>query len=335
MQEPKIPPNDDLRLQAVEDLDILDTPPEDAFDRITRMAARIMEVPMAAVTIVDKNRQWFKSRVGLDVQETPRKHSFCGHAINSESLFIVTNAKEDERFFDNPLVTGGPHISFYIGIPVSDPNGYPIGTLCAISDEVKTPTETQKVLLLDLAKMVESELKMRQESTTDVLSGLMNRRLFNDVAQVAWGQSMRQKKPMSLMMIDIDNFKDINDTLGHAVGDQVISKTGEVLRSKMKRASDVVARLGGDEFIAVFPDCDLNHIGKMANSIHAELDDALRSLLSPLDHRFDGASVSIGATTMSPEQLSGGLSDMVIEADRLLYESKRKGRDCVTVQQAA
>ncbi|MFQ6332354.1 GAF domain-containing protein [Methylophilus sp. 3sh_L] len=135
MLEPDFPDTEAGRVQAVCGLRILDTLPEDRFDRITRLAANFFSVPTAAFTIVDVNRQWFKSRYGLEMSETPRRISFCGHVINMQDTLVVKDALTDARFYDNPLVTAGPKIRFYAGHPVYSADGFAIGSLCLIDTE--------------------------------------------------------------------------------------------------------------------------------------------------------------------------------------------------------
>ena len=123
MQEPPRPANEPDRLQALRQLLILDTPPEERFDRLTAFAAQEFDVPTALLSLIDDDRQWFKSRVGVDSCETPRSISFCGHAILQDDIMVVPDVNQDERFIDNPLVTGEPHIQFYAGSPLKLPGG--------------------------------------------------------------------------------------------------------------------------------------------------------------------------------------------------------------------
>lgn len=139
---------------------ILDTPPEERFDRLTRLTRRTFNVPVALISLVDSDRQWFKSRQGLAVVETARDISFCGHAILSDGAFVVPDASEDDRFRDNPMVTGDPHIRFYAGMPLKTADGSRIGTLCVVDHRPRrfTPDEVQS--LRDLATLVEEELQI-------------------------------------------------------------------------------------------------------------------------------------------------------------------------------
>lgn len=158
MQPAAIPADEPERLAALRTLAVLDTPPEDRFDRLTRLAAIIFECPIALVSLVDSERQWFKSCVGLAANETPRDVSFCGHAIHRDEALVVRNALADPRFADNPLVTHAPAIRFYAGQPLRSPGGHRIGTLCVIDREPRVPTAAQLAALADLARIVENEL---------------------------------------------------------------------------------------------------------------------------------------------------------------------------------
>ncbi len=158
MIAPKTAPNEPLRLWALRSLHILDSEAEERFDRITRLAGAIFNVPIALVSLVDENRQWFKSCFGLDVRELPREISFCGHAILAGKPFIIQDAAKDERFYDNPLVIGPPHIRFYAGIPLKSEDRFNIGTLCLIDTRPRELDENQISVLSGLAELVEEEL---------------------------------------------------------------------------------------------------------------------------------------------------------------------------------
>lgn len=157
-----IPDDDADRLVALRRLLILDTPPEERFDRIVSFAAREFDVPIVLVSLVDAHRQWFKAMVGLDVCETGRDISFCGHAITSDNVLVVVDALADPRFTDNPLVTGEPHIRFYAGAPLVLPGGHRIGTLCLISKTPRSYDEVDRAIHLALRDLVLEELIDRE-----------------------------------------------------------------------------------------------------------------------------------------------------------------------------
>ena len=162
MKKPDMPTNELARISALRGLGILDTPAEERFDRITRIAQQIFEVPIALVSLVDSERQWFKSCQGLPVSETPREISFCGHAILGDGIFLVPDALADTRFADNPLVINDPKIRFYAGCPLVGKNGQKLGTLCIIDRNPRAFTATELQTLSDLARLVERELSERE-----------------------------------------------------------------------------------------------------------------------------------------------------------------------------
>lgn len=164
---PQIPENEIERLQSLCALNILDTPPEPGFDRMTLIAKTLFDVPIALVSLVDANRQWFKSRQGLGATETPRDVSFCGHAILNEGVFVIPDSHIDPRFADNPLVTGAPFVRFYAGAPLTLADGARIGTLCIIDHKPREFSKEQCVLLTEIAHVVVDELNRRTQ--TDVL----------------------------------------------------------------------------------------------------------------------------------------------------------------------
>ena len=151
-----MPANEDARLNALRALLLLDTPPEERYDRLARFAAEQLNMPIALLSLVDGQRQWFKSRVGVDIAEGARDISFCGHAIMKNELFVVEDASSDARFSDNPMVVGDPHVRFYAGAPLSSPSGHHIGTLCVI-DTVPRTLDAVELSILDALRCLANE----------------------------------------------------------------------------------------------------------------------------------------------------------------------------------
>jgi GAF domain-containing protein len=152
-----VPPDEPARLRALHDTGVLDSAPEERFDRITRLARRVFDVPIALVSLVDAERQWFKSRQGIEIQETPRELSFCAHAIHDDRVFIVPDALTDPRFADNPAVTGEIRARFYAGRPIRM-FGRRVGTLCLVDRRPRELRDDDVRALNDLATLVEEEL---------------------------------------------------------------------------------------------------------------------------------------------------------------------------------
>lgn len=164
MKAPDFPEHEAERQTALDQTGLLDTGPEERFDRLTRMARNVFHVPIALVSLIDRDRQWFKSSQGLEAEETPRDLSFCGHAIHRSDLFIIENALDDERFRDNPLVQEEPFIRFYAGAPLHDAEGFRLGTLCVIDREPRTLDDEDKKLLREIANCVEREINLQAAS---------------------------------------------------------------------------------------------------------------------------------------------------------------------------
>src|ERR671921_1502127 len=151
------------RLDALHQLEILDTPREERFDRVVRLAQRLFDVPMVAISLLDENRQWHKANAGLEYRQTPRTEAFCNRTIQSSGPFVVTDATEDPVYRDNPLVVDKPSVRFYAGQPLAAPGGQLVGTLCILDDKPRQVTTQELALLRDLADWVEKELAIDQE----------------------------------------------------------------------------------------------------------------------------------------------------------------------------
>jgi anti-sigma regulatory factor (Ser/Thr protein kinase) len=154
--------NENARLQALRRYKILDTDPEKAFDDLTILASHICETPVALITLIDSNRQWFKSKVGVEVSETPREVSFCAVAIQHHGLFIVSDATKDSRFSSNPFVVSDPKVRFYAGAPFTSSDGHPLGTLCVVDVVPRKLTASQENALLALSRQVQAQFELRR-----------------------------------------------------------------------------------------------------------------------------------------------------------------------------
>ncbi|OFC71370.1 GAF domain-containing protein [Alteromonas confluentis] len=182
MIQPPLPENEEARLAELLSYGVLDTQSEDLLDDITSLASEICETPIALISLVDPDRQWFKSKVGLDVDETHRNISFCGHAILKDELMEVNDTLLDKRFHDNPLVTGEPNIRFYAGTPLVTPTGYPLGTLCAIDREPRTLTDLQRNALATLGRSVIAHLELRKQNHVLKQVNTLKARYLSDIS---------------------------------------------------------------------------------------------------------------------------------------------------------
>lgn len=163
--QPPVPDNDQARLAELYRYEILDTLPEEAFDRLTALAALTLNAPIALVTFVDRDRHWFKSQVGFPVAELPRENGFCGHTIMNDEIMVVPDATEDVRFADDPAVTGPAAIRFYAGAPLTLPSGFRLGTLCIMDNRPRPDglSQRESEILLSLTALVVREIEYRQE----------------------------------------------------------------------------------------------------------------------------------------------------------------------------
>lgn len=315
-----LPANETARIDALHSLRILDTPREERFDRLTRLAKRLFDVPMAVVTMIDVNRQWFKSCIGLgDATETSRDISFCSHAILNDDITVVPDARLDARFAGNPQVTGEPYIRFYAGCPIRSESGFVLGTLCLVDTSLREFDEDDRALLKDLAVMVEQELAAVRMATIDDLTGISNRRGFETLARHALSASTRLGRPASMLYFDLDQFKQINDRFGHAEGDAALTSFSALLSSTF-RESDVIGRLGGDEFAVL-----------LTNTSLAESDRAVQHLAQSVrsfnqnGQRQYALSFSVGAVQFDPKR-HFDVSELLQQADALMYQNKKAAR---------
>jgi diguanylate cyclase (GGDEF)-like protein len=310
-------PEEARRLAALHALKILDTDPEERFDRITRLAQRLFGAQIATVTLVDEDRQWFKSAVGTESKEDPRDDSFCAHAIlDQNEAMVVTDARVDPRFADNPLVLGGPNIRFYAGQPVAAPGGEAVGTLCVIDDKPRLAEDFDAEALVELAGMVEAEIASLSLAIGDELTGLSNRRGFEMLGERLITTAKRLELPISAIYADLDNMKPINDNFGHDAGDRALVQTAEVLAGSL-RASDLIARLGGDEFCAVL----IGAGAEAAPSLISRVQETVTELNALSEEPFE-LSLSLGLAE-SPRGAAVELWDLVARADAEMFEAKR------------
>lgn len=316
MKTPDIPNDEDIRLKTLRALNILDTPQEERFDRIVRMAKRMFGVPFALVSLVDENRQWFKACIGLDASETPRDISFCGHAILGDDIFIIPNAEKDPRFADNPLVTGEPNIRFYAGCPLSALNGSKLGTLCIIDQAPRNFSDEDLETLKDLASMVEREIAALQLATLDSLTHISNRTGFMMLARYSINLCNRQNIPASLAFLDLNKFKPINDKFGHTEGDKVLVTFAEQIKATF-RDSDVFARLGGDEFVVLLT----NTPKQLAEEAVARLKVSLDRYNTATSRGYDIA-FSYGIIEFN-SQKHPTIEALLAEADAQMYKHKK------------
>lgn len=325
-----LPVNESLRQAAVERLHLVELTQDDSFERVARLAARVLGTPMSAFTVIDEDRLLFRAATGIEVRQVPRDLSFCSHAVlDTDRPLVVADARLDPRFHDNPLVVAESGMRFYAGVPVMSPENLPIGTLCVADHDPRELEPRELDTLRDLAAMIERELVLRSLARTDPLTGLYNRRHYELEIEREWRRAMRSRFPVAAMMIDVDHFKDYNDTYGHQKGDAVLRRLAELLGQRFRRSGDLLIRYGGEEFMVIVPDTPPEIAEKLAEDVRrqiAELD--IPNAYSPYRH----LTVSIGvAMAVNEDDFRTGHLRLVRLADEALYVAKNSGRNRVSV----
>ncbi|MDE2082867.1 MAG: EAL domain-containing protein [Burkholderiales bacterium] len=321
-----VPSNEAERLAAVHAYQILDTAPEVEFDVTTRIAASLFNAPIALVALMDRDRLWFKSRHGLDVDQLDRQIAFCAHAIvQPEELLVINDLRQDSRFDANPLVHGAPGIRFYAGAPLRDARGLALGTLAVLATEPREFSAVQRELLRDLSVSVMTAIESRHRAlvlkemaTTDSLTGLANRIQFQSAIALAFRQAEQAGQSVALLSLDLDGFKGVNDSLGHGAGDAVLREVARRL-SLLMRNGETLARLGGDEFAIVMrggPD------RRGAQALAERIVEALqRPVVLPGGEEVPVA-VSIGIAWKDGR--TADAAGLIEQSDHALYKAKRQ-----------
>lgn len=308
------------RQRALDRLEVVGSTVETPFERIIDLVKTTLNAPICAVSLIDNDRQWLKAYRGLSVDQTPRDVAFCDHAIRAERPFIIEDATKDPRFANNPLVLSDPFIRAYLGIPLKMPDGYIVGTLCVIYQEARAFLDHEIAILQSFASLVVGELELRTIAFTDGLTNLLSRKAWTDRVEAEIDRAMRQSLPLSILLLDLDYFKKINDTYGHDVGDLVLRKTAAVVNAVLRK-HDLIGRLGGEEFAV----CVINAPEQAGLAVAGRIRAQIAALTFP-EHDGLTCSASIGVAVFEPGK---SLDDLLKGADLALYEAKRSGRNQV------
>ncbi|MES2684989.1 MAG: sensor domain-containing diguanylate cyclase [Pseudomonadota bacterium] len=320
----RLHPQEFRRLQEIEVLQLTTESMEACFDRLTSLIKHVLNVEVAAFSIVDMDRVYFKSLQGQLPREMPRGIAFCSSTILGQAPLVINDASKDSRFSDNPLVACGG-IRFYAGVPVRGHDGLPVGTLCALDSEPQQLSEQQLKMLLDVRDVLEDTLIMRSLSSRDQLTGLFNRRYFDEFFDREWRRGCRSSSPLSLLMVDVDHFKSYNDDLGHQQGDTALKLVAHQLSTQLRRGGDFAARYGGEEFVIVLPETSAAD----AAGVAVHLRDSVERLRMPhpgsqskiITISIGGASAQIGSDYVRGKEV------LLQRADLALYKAKTAGRN--------
>ena len=255
MKAPATPENETDRLNSLRESGLLEIDSSPAFDRLTRLAKRFFQVPLAMVNLIDEHSLIVKSADGQAPDTVPRNISFCGHTILTEAPLVVGDMLQDDRFADNPLVAGEPRVRFYAGFPLRLRDGASVGSLCLIDYAPREFSAADLAVLGDLGALAEDEFAAISAATTDELTGLFNRRGFNQLVRFTLSVARRRAEPLTLGWLDLDRFKEINDRFGHEEGDKALKAMAQLMRASFREA-DLLVRFGVDEFAVLFADTD-------------------------------------------------------------------------------
>ena len=349
-----VPENETSRLKALQEYKVMDTLPEQAYDNFTRLASIICNTPIALITLLDEDRQWFKSRFGLERSEFPREDAICNYTIlTPDDILIVNDAEQDIRFVDNPLVTSDPKVRFYTGVPLVTSSGEALGTICVFDHKPRGITQEQMEALRVLSNEVMGQFELRRsistleqsvlkheeyidrlqeyqrelektradlesQSLTDPLTGVHNRRSFDIRFEEEFLRAKRYKVACSLILLDVDHFKQYNDTFGHALGDEALKAVAALLKADV-RIHDLVARYGGEEFAVILPNTDIKGAMVMGERFRRSIQRAV--------WKHKPLTISVGVASLH-EGVQMPM-DLLTESDTNLYKAKEAGRNLV------
>jgi diguanylate cyclase (GGDEF)-like protein/PAS domain S-box-containing protein len=324
---------EEARLAELRDLAVLDTPAEPEFDDLVETASLIAGTPIALMTLIDEDRQWFKARKGLEATETPRDVAFCSRAIESpDEPLIVEDARIDPRFADNPLVTGDPHVAFYAGVPIVTSEGHALGTICVVDDKPGELTQDQVDALAGLSRQAAALLELRRRTRNlnavldqersgradaqdrDPLTGLPTREALE--ARIA---EQDLELPTSLLVIEFIHFSEVNAALGREGGDRILQAAARQLASRLPPSS-MLARIESTTFAALVPDTDPARAAALARDFTRELAAPIRTT------DFDPIAINsvVGTATTSPLSETGR-GDLIEDAELAAAHAKRQG----------
>ncbi|WP_275785728.1 sensor domain-containing diguanylate cyclase [Pararhizobium gei] len=311
------------RLVALQTLDLLDSPRDEGFERIARLIQKIFLVDIGLVSLMDGHRQWYNACLGLPGEEAPREDTFCRYVIDREEPIIVEDATKDLRFSTHPAVTGETHIRFYAGVPLKTRDGHTIGTICAIDRKPRSFSARDLAVLQELTGAVMDRMELLQSAATDSLTEALTRRAFRQDAEQFISLAIRHQHDLSCIVFDIDHFKTVNDTFGHAAGDEVLKAVAVACRTVI-RVGDLFGRLGGEEFAVVLPHVDREGGFAVAEKIRI----LLASQSVPTEHGVLKVTASFGVSSLSI--VGRDIETLLAQADAAMYQAKNQGRNrCV------
>lgn len=317
MNIPALPANETERLKSLYMMDLLDRKDDERLSRLTRVAKATFNVPIALISLLDRDRQWLISPINENLRQTSRNVSFCAHAILLQGILIVKDAHKDERFANNPYVTGAPFVRFYAGCPVHLPDGSIAGTICIIDTRPRDFSADEINLLLDLGAVVEDEFLIISQAMTDKLTALPNRRGFYRLADKRFKEMTRAQTPFSLLYFVVENLQSINDIWGHAEGDNVLRGFARSLGSCAHK-EDICGRVDGSAFAVLVQHKNDHDADAFLFKLQTKIDEFNLNA----EHKYH-INYAYGLLENNAEKYSD-IIEMLEDSDTVMYSEHRK-----------
>lgn len=311
---------------AVHQDGILEAPAHNSFDRMLRLAETALCTPIVLMSLGGRHHQWLRSSRRLDPVTDPRLVSLCDYAFEKNDFCVVSNTLQDPTLHNNPLVIGEPNIRSYAGVPLRRQNGIKVGAICAVDQKERAFTKDQLDLLGILAQLMAEQIELRQIATTDSLTGALTRRAFEVEITREYRRNSRYQHGLSVIVVDVDHFKKINDNYGHAAGDLVLKNVVSQIMQSLREV-DFLGRMGGEEFVVGLPETGVDGATIVAERLREMI--AGMEIISNGDRIGVTASFGIAALTRADRDWK----EMLGRADVALYQAKQEGRNrCVCHQ---
>jgi diguanylate cyclase (GGDEF)-like protein len=319
-----IPHNEVQRLRDLERQGVLDHPGDEHFDRLVTLTASVLDTPIALISLVDSDRQWFLARHGLELKETPRQMAFCAHAIAGDETLVVPDASQDSRFNTNPLVIAEPNLRFYAGTPLQSREGHNLGTLCVIDRQPREFAAKQVTLLEELAQLVLRELELRRRLTVNPLTGLANRTSFLEQAEPELQRARVEEEPLAMLALELDQFSQVRIRWGQEASDRALHDVAACLQAQ-HRPQDLLGQIGDQAFAMLMVDVDQAAAMERAEAIRTDISE-LAGVFRASGHRL---TVSGGLTLLAPDD--GPPQELLLRAERALFLAEGNGHNQIAL----
>ncbi|EAR10648.1 sensor domain-containing diguanylate cyclase [Reinekea blandensis] len=317
------------------------TPEQARFDRVVKLTSQVLKVPVVNLSLVDNDHLWLKHTVGMQPSVVSRAGSCCGYVAQQDGYLEIPDLRVSRHRFNSVFGANGNEMRFYAGYPVHDARGRTIGSFCIMDDTPRVLSAQEREWMFDLKEIAEGQLhsvelsqlkhdmehalvESKRDGVTDALTGVWNRKGILHILEQKLNVSERTGETLGVVYADIDHFKRINDTYGHAIGDEVLVQVADRIRL-MLRNYDALGRIGGEEFLVLVLDPAPNAAQRIAERIRQAIEQR------PVATRAGDlmVSMSLGVAVRHDEQQQATSTALMAEADRCLYQAKNAGRNCV------